>query len=79
MLFIINHKIKLMPTIRLNWKCSKVIGKSLDIFGNFQKSSEYRRKSLEEAWTLLEILVMMRQKSHTFVSEKVGRHINYCK
>ena len=34
-----------------------------------------RRKSLEVAVTFLEILVMPRQKSHTFDSEKVGRYI----
>ena len=67
-----------MATIRLNQKCSKVVWISSDIFGNIQKSSENRRKSLEVAWTFSEILVMTRQKSHAFDSEKVGRYKNVC-
>ena len=65
-----------MSPIRLNRKCSKVVGISLDIFGNVWKSSENRKKSSEMAWTFSEISVMMRQKSHAFNSEKVGRYKN---
>ena len=63
-----------MSTIRMNGKCSKVVGISLNIFGNVWKSSESRQKSLEVARTFSEILVMTRQKSHAFDSEKVGRY-----
>ena len=63
-----------MSTIRLNRKCSKVVGISSDIFGNVRKSSENRRKSSEVARTFSEIPVMTRQKSHAFDSEKVGRY-----
>ena len=65
-----------MSTIRLNRKCSEVVGISLDIFGNVRKSSENRQKSSEMARTFSEISVMMRQKSHVFNSEKVGRYSN---
>ena len=64
-----------MSTIRLNRKCSEVIGISLDIFGNVRKSSENHRKSSKVARTFSEIPVMTRQKSHAFDSEKVGRYI----
>ena len=63
-----------MSTICLKRKCSKVIGISSDILGNIRKSSENRRKSSEMARTFSEILVMTRQKSHAFDSEKVGRY-----
>ena len=63
-----------MSTIRVSRKCSKVIGISSDIFGTVRKSSESRRKSSEVARTFSEIPVMTRQKSHSFDSEKVGRH-----
>ena len=63
-----------MSTIRLNRKCSKVVGISSDIFGNVRKSSEDRRKSSEVARTFSQIPVMTRQKSHAFDSEKVGRY-----
>ena len=61
-----------MSTIRLNRKCSKIVEISSDIFGNVRKSSENRQKSSEMAQTFSEIPVMMRQRSHTFDSEKVG-------
>ena len=64
-----------MSTICLNRKCSKVVGISLDIFGNIRKSSENRRKSSEVARTFLEIPLMTRQKSYAFDSEKVRRYI----
>ena len=35
-----NRKSFQMSTIRLNRKCSKVVGISSDIFSNFRKSSE---------------------------------------
>ena len=70
-----NRKSFQMSTIRLNRKCSKVIGISSDIFGNVWKSSENRRKSLEVARTFSEIPVMTRQKSHAFDSEKVDRYM----
>ena len=63
-----------MSTIRLNRKYSKVVRISSDIFGNVRKSSENRRKSSELARTFSEIPFMMRQKSHAFDSEKVGRY-----
>ena len=63
-----------MSTIRLNRKCSKVVGISSDIFGNVRKYSENHRKSSEVGRTFSEILVMTRQKSHAFDSEKVGRY-----
>ena len=69
-----NRKSFQMSTIRLNRKCSKVVGISSFIFGNVRKSSETRRKSSEVAWTFPEIPVMTRQKSHAFDSEKVGRY-----
>ena len=53
-----NRKSFQMSTIRLNRKCSKV---------------ENRRKFLEVARMFSEIMVMTRQKSHVFDSEKVGR------
>ena len=59
---------------KINRKCSKVIRTSLDIFSNIQKFFENRRKSSEVAGMFLEIPVMMRQKSHTFHSDKVGRY-----
>ena len=49
-----------------------------NIFGRFRQRSEVFRKSLESlevARTFSEILLMTRQKSHTFDSEKVGRYI----
>ena len=64
-----NRKSFQMSTIRLNRKCSKVVGISSDIFGNVQKSSENRQKSSKVAQTFLEIPVMRRQKSHAFDSE----------
>ena len=65
-----------MSTIRLNRKCSKVVSQNIaDIFGNVGKSSENRRKSSEVGLTFSEILVMTRQNSHTFDSEKVGRYM----
>ena len=69
-----NRKSIQMSIIRLNRKCSKVVRISSDIFGNFRKSSENRRKSSEVARTFSEIPVMTRQKSHAFDSEKVGRY-----
>ena len=69
-----NRKSFQMSTTRLNCKCSKVVGISLDIFGNVRKSSENRRKYSEVAQTFSEIPVMTRQKSHAFDSEKVGRY-----
>ena len=69
-----NHKSFQMSTIRLNRKCSKVVGISSDIFGNVRNSSENRRKSSEVARTFSDIPVMMRQKSHAFDSEKVSRY-----
>ena len=71
-----NRKSFQMSTIRLNRKCSKVVGISSDIFYNVRKFSENRRKSSEVARTFSEIPVMMRQKSHVFDSENVGRYIN---
>ena len=68
-----NRKSFQMSTIRSNPICSKVIGISLDIFGNVWKSSENRQKSSEVDRTFSEFLVMTRQKSHAFNSEKVGR------
>ena len=70
-----NCKSLQMSAIRSNHKCSKVIKISSDIFGNVGKSSENRWKSSEVARTVSEILVMTRQKSHAFDSEKVGRYI----
>ena len=69
-----NHKSFPMSTIRSNHKCSKVVLISSDIFGNDGKFSENCQKSSEVTWTFSEILVMTRQKSHTFESEKVGRY-----
>ena len=63
-----------MSTVRLNRKCSKAFGISSDIFGNVRKSLEKRWKSLEVARMFLEILVMTRQNSHPFDSEKVDRY-----
>ena len=63
-----------MCTICLNRNCSKVVGISSDILGNVRKSSENRRKFSEVARMFSEILVMTRQKSHAFDSEKVGRY-----
>ena len=69
------HKSFQMSTICLNnCKYSKVFGISSDVFGNVWKSAENCRNSLEVAWTFSEILVMTRQKSHAFNSEKFGRH-----
>ena len=42
-----NRKSFPMSIIRLNRKCSKVVGISSDISGKIRKSSENRRKSLE--------------------------------
>ena len=61
-------------TIRLNRKCSKVVGTSSDIFGNVWKSSENSGKSSQVAGTFSEIPVITRRKSHAFDSEKVGRY-----
>ena len=69
-----NRKSFQMSTIRLNRKCSKVVGISSFIFGNVQKSSENRRQSSEVTRTFSEIPVMIRQKSDVFDSEKVGRY-----
>ena len=69
-----NHKSFQMSTVCSNPGCSKVVRISLDIFGNVQKSSENGWKSLEVARTFSEIPVMMRQKSHAFDLEKVGRY-----
>ena len=69
-----NRKSFQMSTICLNCKCSKVVGISSGIFSNVRKSLENRLKSSEEARTFSEIPVMMRQKSHAFDSEKVGRY-----
>ena len=69
-----NRKSFQMSTIRLNRKCSKVVGISSDIFGNVRKPSENRWKSSEVAQTFSDIPVMMRQKSHAFDSEKVSRY-----
>ena len=67
-----NRKSFQMSTIRLNRKCSKVVGISSFIFGNVRTSSENGRESAEVARAFPEILVMTRQKSHAFHSEKVG-------
>ena len=69
-----NRKSFQMSTIRLNRKCSKVVGISSFIFGNVQKSSENSWQSLEVTRTFSEIPVMTRQKSHALDSEKVGRY-----
>ena len=69
-----NRKSFQMSTIRLNRKCSKVIGISSFIFGTVRKSSENCRQSSEVTWTFSEIPVMTRQKCHAFDSEKVGRY-----
>ena len=69
-----NRKSFQMSTIRLNRKCSKVVGISSSIFGNVRKSSENRRKSSEVARMFPEIPVMTRQKSCAFDLEKVGRY-----
>ena len=73
-----NRKSLQISTIRSNHKCSKVIGISSDIFGNVGKSSENRRKTSEVARTFSEILVMTRQKSHAFDSEKVNWQVYHC-
>ena len=70
-----NRKSFQMSTIRLNRKCSKVVGISSFIFGTVRKSSDNRQQSSEVTRTFSEIPVMMRQKSHAFDSEKVGRYI----
>ena len=57
-----NRKSFQMSTIRLNRKCSKVVGISSDIFGNVRKSSGNRRKSSEVARTFSEIPVMNETK-----------------
>ena len=69
-----NRKSFHMSTIRLNRKCSKVVGISSSIFDNVRKSSANRRKFSEVARTFSEITVMTRQKSHAFDPEKVGRY-----
>ena len=69
-----NRKSFQTSTIRLNRKCSKVVGISSDIFGIIGTSSENHRKSSQEARMFSEIPVMTRQKSHAFDSEKVGRY-----
>ena len=69
-----NRKSFQMSTIRLNRKCSKVVGISSSIFDNVRKSSENRWRSSEVARTFPEIPVMTRQKSYAFHSEKVGRY-----
>ena len=66
----------IIVTFWIAWELLKVIVSSSDIFGNFQKSSENHRKSLEIDRTFSEIQAMTRGKSHTFSSEKVGRCIN---
>ena len=70
-----NRTIFQMSTIRLNRKCSKVVGISSDIFGNVRKSSENHQKSSGVGPRFSEIPVMTRQKSHAFDSEKVGRYM----
>ena len=57
-----NRKSFQTSTTRSNRKCLKVVGISLDIFGNGRKSSENHWKSSEVAWTFPEIPVMTRQK-----------------
>ena len=57
-----NSKSFQMSTIRLNRKCSKVVGISSDIFGNVRKSLENQRKSSEVGRTFSEIPVMTREK-----------------
>ena len=52
----------------------KVVGTSLDIFGNVRTSSGNHQKSSEVTVTFSEIPVMTRRKSHAFDSEKVGRY-----
>ena len=69
-----NRKSFQMSTIRLNRKCSKVVGISSSIFDSVRKSLENRRRSSEVARTFPEIPVMTKQKSHAFHSEKVGRY-----
>ena len=71
-----NFKSFQMSTIRLNRKCSKVVGISSFVSGNVRKSSENHRQSSEVARTFSKIPVMTRQKSHAFDSEKVGWYIN---
>ena len=68
-----NRKSFQTSTIRLNRKCSKVVGISSDIFGIIRKSSEISG-NLRKARTFSEIPVKTRQKSHSFDSEKVGRY-----
>ena len=63
-----NRKSFQISTIRLNRKCSKVVG-------HFQQCSEVFGKSSEVARTLSEIPIMTRQTSHAFDSEEVGRYI----
>ena len=70
-----NRKSFQMSTIPLNRKCSKVVGISSDIFDNVWKASGNRRKYSEVARTFSEIPVTMRQKSHAFDSEKLGRYM----
>ena len=69
-----NRKSFQMSTIRSNRKCSKVIGISSDIFGNVRKSSDIVGNLWKWFGCFLEIQVMMRQKSHAFNPEKVGRY-----
>ena len=70
-----NRKSFQMSKIRLNLKCSKVVGILSSIFSNVRKSSENSQKFSEVARTFPEIPVMTRQKFHAFDSEKVGRYI----
>ena len=57
----------------------KVVGTSLDIFGNIWMSLGNRRKSSDVAVTFSEIPVMMRQKSNAFDWDKVGGQVYmYC-
>ena len=65
-----NRKSFQTSTICSNQKCSKVVGISLDIFGNIRKSSENRWKSSEVAGTFSEIPVMTRQKSLDLTQKK---------
>ena len=69
-----NRKNFQKSTIRLNRKCSKVVGISSDIFGNVRKSSKNHRKSSEVAQTFSEITVM----NETKISRVCLRHTHFC-
>ena len=57
-----------MPTIRLNRKCSKVVGISLDIFGNVRKSL----KILGGGSDVFGIPVMTRQNLTPLTQKKLA-------